>query len=162
VLRSYLDSVYLGRNCYGIACGLSAFFHVDDLAQLSDADMIRLIALFRYPNTKRTDEALYGRWSRWIASHTSVTLTGGTIQFRPYLPFNLFPHVTRLALETCDRQSWCFQLQSVDESLTIDARLQRLAIQQSQDILSSLSGKNVTNAAVYAFRPHTGDILVYQ
>lgn len=153
VLREYLNRVYFGHRNYGLKAAMLSYFDKTHLETLTQAEIVTLLAILRSPGVIDTSEEYFqGRFQR-IADQLGWEVEIPEMSLGAFQGLNRFPHVTATVR----------QLSSESEvQVTIDAELQEQARQLIDQSLKRLAGKNVTNGAVYAMRPSTGEILVWQ
>lgn len=188
VLRNYLDTIYFGNRNYGIKAAMKSYFDKSHLETLTDAELVTLLAIIRSPGVINTEEEYFqNRFARIAATLKLPESAIPELSLEPFSGFNRFPHVTaevkrnpstlssrpstldpRLSSinprpsatsiqTTIDHQSPTTSIHT-----TIDSVLQAKAKELINHSLTRLTGKNVTNGAVYVFQPSTGEILVWQ
>ena len=153
VLRGYLNRIYFGHRNYGIKAAMLSYFDKTHLETLTESEIVTLLAILRSPGVIETSEEYFQERFQRIADQLGWEVQIPDMTLKPFSGLNRFPHVTASVR----------QLTSDSEvQVTIDAELQETARQLIDQSLTRLTGKNVTNGAVYVMQPSTGEILVWQ
>ena len=158
ILNHYLNDAYFGHQLYGVKAASYVYFQKFDLNALTDQEIAILITLLRAPSTLTSDEVFFAREREKVMKKMNLEEAPTKKQFSKFESKNKFPHVTSKVISELEGSS--------DKDLTIkttiDFDLQEKAIHHLQNSLDRLSGHQVSNAAIYAFNPQNGDVLVWQ
>jgi 1A family penicillin-binding protein len=174
ILELYLNQVYYGNLAYGIDAAAHTYFNKDaDELTLAEASLLaglpQLPASYD-PYTK--SEAAKKRQavvlSLMVESGYITPAEADAAYLEPlaYAPVNFdmkYPHFTlyvRQQLETLFKQDQIYQL-GLEVSTTLDPDLQDAAQSIVADQVARLADRNVSNGALVAVRPETGEIVAF-
>ena len=157
ILEAYLNLISFRGELQGIASASRGIFDKDP-AGLDEAESAVLAALIRSPNASPEK---VGERAELLAASLGNTATPGRVRqlaierlSRPYVVRKrivLAPHVAQRLLHKGE-------LRAVS---TLDAGLQRFAIEALQQAKGALSGRNVGDGAVLVADNKSGDVLAY-
>ncbi len=157
VLEAYLNLVSFRGELQGIAAASRGIFDKDPNG-LDESESVILAALVRSPNA--SPEKAGDRAELLAASLGSAVPSGRIKQLavdrlsRPYnvrKRIDLAPHVARLLIRKREGSA----------TSTLDARLQRFALEALRQAIGALSGQNVQDGAVLVVDNKSGDVLAY-
>ncbi len=157
ILEAYLNLIDFRGELRGVRAASRGLFGKDP-GGLDEAEAIVLASLIRSPNAGEPDVI---RRAARLAGALGSALPPARIEFlvretlvRPYAiapQADLAPHVARLLLGK----------RGSEVPSTLDAELQRFAIEALERQLLSLREKNVGDGAILAVANRTGEILAY-
>ncbi len=152
LLNIYYHDAYFGNNLYGVGAALEVYFEKDDLDELTQEETVILLSLLNNPSIKNLEERYFKEYFEQVKKRLGYNFES-TYRWKLWRKENRdkFPFVTQKYLKSLS-----------DTQMTIDAELQEFSREVLQDTLDELKGKNVTNGAVFAMIPSTGEILIYQ
>jgi len=159
ILEQYLNSVYFGRQAYGVASASQAYFG-KNITELSWAESAFLIGLIQSPNRtdmeknlSRKDFILDDAYVNQILNEKEYTdAKSEQIQVVDYRINIQAPHFVMWLLE-----KYQFTEKEIFTTLNLDLQNEIETIVQNE--IAKLSEKNVGSGAVVVLDSHTGDIL---
>jgi penicillin-binding protein 1C len=157
ILEAYLNLVSFRGELQGIAVAARGIFD-KDANGLDTSESVILAALIRSPNASpekagERAELLAASLGNAGPSKKIKQLAVDALS-KPYnvrKRIDLAPHVARLLMRKGE----------VSASSTLDARLQRYAIEALQQAVGALAGQNVSDGAVLVVDNISGDVLAY-
>lgn len=151
ILNIYYHDAYFGNQLYGVGAALEVYFEKESLDDLTEEEIVILLTLLHNPWAESMEETYFRKYfeqtKKRLGYEFERTYTG---KLKQKQNIDRFPFVTQ-------RQS-----PLMEKNTSIDAELQEFTRETIQIALSELAEKNVTNAAVYALVPSTGEVLIYQ
>ncbi|HSA78803.1 MAG TPA: penicillin-binding protein 1C [Nitrospirota bacterium] len=157
ILEAYLNLVSFRGELQGISTASRGIFDKEP-AGLDDAESVVLAALIRSPNA---DPKKVGERAALLAASLGYSIGQADIKdlvnaclARPYVVrkrIDLAPHVAKRLLHEG----------STKIVSTLDARLQRFAVEALQQAVGALSDQNVSDGAVLVVDNKSGDVLAY-
>lgn len=171
-LEIYLNTVALGNNSYGVASAAKTYFH-KEIGDLTVAESAMLAGMLTSPSESEP----FRHWTKAKARQTYVLdrmvqtgfidqnqkqdSVGEDIQiFSPRHPMKA-PHFVLYVLDQLEKKYPDIREGGYTITTTLDPELQRVATETVARRLAGLADQNVTNAAVMAMEPHTGEVLAY-
>lgn len=166
VFRDYLNSIYFGNRICGIKAAMRQYFGKSHLETLTQSELITLLAILRSPGVVNTSEKYFQERFAQISDRLyGEDLPIPEVSFAPFASQDQLPHVTNTIKQQL-RERFGGYLSSTNSSVTvkstIDMKLQLQAREIMQKSLTLLAENQVSNAAVYAMQPGTGEILIWQ
>ena len=171
LLTAYLNNVYYGRGAYGVEAAARVYFGVSarrlDLAQASFlAGLPQLPASYGAPNDLASARLRQRYVLDRLVARGEVTVDAASeaaaheLRFAPAEPEPLAPHFVQFVLDELrrERPDLAGQPGLIIET-TLDAGLQRDAVQAVRLRLADLEDKGAGNAAVVVIEPSSGAIL---
>lgn len=177
ILEIYLNEIYYGNLAYGIQAAAETYFGVN----ASDLTLAQAAFLAGLPQSPATYDPFAGGLNLALERQETVLalmVEAGYItpaqaeaaaaEMRAYpfkaprLDIGLAPHFViyvRQTLEATYGPEALYRGTSLRIYTTLDSRLQRLAEQAVREGVAALSERHVTNGALVAIDPHTGQIL---
>ena len=157
IFEAYLNLVSFRGELQGISAASRGIFDKDPNG-LDESESAVLAALVRSPNAS-PEKA--GERAELLAASLGSAVASGKIKKlavdRLSKPYNvkkridLAPHVARLLMRKGEGSA----------ASTLDARLQRLALEALRQAVGALSGQNVSDGAVLVVDNKSGDVLAY-
>lgn len=191
ILIEYLNNTYFWNNIYWISWALEVYFNKDNLEDLEEQEIVLLLSLLNYPSVEYTWEENFLKYFNKIKNKLNYSFENKNIYLKSFKKKNieLFPFVTKRVLEeVCENKEENFSI--IDKSSilsfwlkgemserqsgyincnreiiinsTVDKKLQEYSKKILNNELNNLSWKNVTNWAIFAIKPNTKEILIYQ
>lgn len=173
VLEQYLNTVYFGNLAYGVAEASQNYFG-KDLANLDLAEISILAGLpqspanynplVNLPKAKKRQQYVLNRLveAGEIAQSEADQAAQETLHFASGKTSIEAPHfVHHILAELEDRYGQDFVYSGISVTTTLDLNLQKKAQQIVDFQLDKIKDKHVTNAAVLAAEPDTGQIRVW-
>jgi penicillin-binding protein 1C len=183
LLTLYLHDAYFGNQLYGVGSALEVYFEKESLSELTQEEIVILLTLLHNPWAESTEETYFRKYfeqtKKRLGYDFERTYTG---KLKQKQNIDRFPFVTQRFISEkhtppvtfvtspstkgnkksslVEGGSWA-NVNSEGVS-SIDAELQEFTRETIQIALNELAEKNVTNAAVYALVPSTGEVLIYQ
>lgn len=177
ILENYLNNIYFWNNIYWISGAIEIYFEKESLDDLNEEEIVLLLSLVNYPSVEYTWEISFLLYFDKIKKKLNYVFKNKQIYLKKYNKknINLFPFVTKRVLEeVCDGKKEKFTILSITKKndikcnreiiikSTIDKSLQEYWKVELNNSLNSLLWKNVTNGAIFAVKPKTKEILIYQ
>jgi membrane peptidoglycan carboxypeptidase len=63
IITAYLNTIYFGRNAYGIAAAAKSYYNKDDLKALTPSEAALLAGMIQSPSRFKDDEYMQRRWN---------------------------------------------------------------------------------------------------
>ena len=144
VLKNYLDNSYFWNNIYWLKTAIQVYFEKGDINNLNDEEITILLSLLHNPGIKSLTENNFEEYFLKVKNRLDYDFERKIIKLNKFESLDKFPFVTINNIETIDSELQSFTREIINQTL------------------DELKWKNVTNAAVFAVIPSSGEILIYQ
>jgi len=157
ILEAYLNLISFRGELQGInAASLGLYGKAPH--GLNQGESLVLASLIRSPNARAADifvrACILRKVLNWQIddSEISSAIQPALVPAFPKAAADIAPHAARLLLKKASGET---------KKCTIDAKLQRFALERMKDQLGSLGFRNVSNGAVLVIGNKTGEVLAY-
>lgn len=170
LLWKYLNSIYFWNNLYWIWTAIEIYFWKNNLNELSQEEIVLLISLIKNPWIQSLEEQNFRDYFNLVKNKLWYEFERKIFKLNKKQNLDTFPFVTK-QIEDENPRIFKKSLKSLPYNLTheknhivtsIDYELQKFSKDIINNTLEELKDKNVTNAAVFAIKPSTKEILIYQ
>ena len=144
ILNEYLNNTYFWNNIYWLKWALNVYFNKDNLEILTSEEISIIISLIHNPWIKSLEEKNFRTYFDKVKDKLDFEFERTIYKLNTKKNIDKFPFVT----------IWKYT--------SIDSELQNYTKEILNKTLDELASKNVTNWAVFAIIPSTGEILIYQ
>ena len=152
ILNIYYHDAYFGNQLYGVGAAIEVYFSKGSLDDLTEEEITILLSLLNNPSIENLEERYFRSYFEQVKERLGYTFENTHAWKLPKKEnIDLFPFVTQNYLDD-----------PVETQTTIDTELQSFTREVLRDTLDELKDKNVTNGAVFAMIPSTGEVLIYQ
>ena len=188
ILNLYYHDAYFGNQLYGVGAAIEVYFGKEHLEDLTQEEITILISLIHNPGIETLEESYFQEYFEQVKNRLGYEFERTYFwklpkkENRDEFPFVTLNH-QKLPLNSdhsllplyegeqkgasfVEGGSWArAKTEGVVARWTqtsIDSALQSYARDILQNTLKELAGKNVTNGAIFAMNPNTGEVLIYQ
>ncbi|HEU5473072.1 MAG TPA: transglycosylase domain-containing protein [Actinophytocola sp.] len=176
IITAYLNTVYFGRNAYGIAAASKAYFAKPDLATLTPSESALLAGMIQSPSRYKDGEYMQRRWNyvmdQLVANNWLPASERAGAQFPEPVPFEQTKAkaltdnrglIQRQVYKELEEKMGLTE-EDIQESgykivTTIDPKAQELAQKAIDDVMKG-QPENLRPALV-AIDPKTGQVKAY-
>ncbi len=172
ILEIYLNEIYYGNLAYGVAAAAETYFNkpVSELTLAESALLVGIVPapVAHDPYTHReaalaARDAVLDKMVRhgYITAEQAEAAKAEPLTLAKRRIDMLAPHFVVYVREQLEQQYGAETLYrgGLQVETTLDLRIQKIAEQVARERISKLTGQNVTNAALVAIDPQTGEIL---